>query len=117
MKKVKIHINQQIFWKKGHSFTEIYIKESRLQEYGIDDHLDGIHTNKVLSDIDVNICEGLKLEEECLNVLNKMSQNKSPCYDGLTNEFYQHFWDYVKEFVVECFNEAFKQGKLSEMHK
>ena len=46
-----------------------------------------------------------------------MSKNKSPGYDGIPNEFYQYFWEDVKEMIINSFNEAFEKGELSETHK
>ena len=46
-----------------------------------------------------------------------MSKNKSPGMDGLTNEFYKHFWDEIKSLIIDSFNEAFDEGELAESHK
>ena len=92
-----------------------YINLYKRKQAEIDDYLDGIHTNNVLSNIEANTCEELILEEEYLNGLNKMSKTKSPGIDGLTAEFYLGW--YIQVFVVESFNEAFRESELSEMHK
>ena len=56
-------------------------------------------------------------EDECTAIVNKMSFNKSPGYDGLPNEFYKHFRNDIKQLVVGSFNEAFEMGEMSETHK
>ena len=47
----------------------------------------------------------LKLEaplslEELKSTLEKCSKNKSPGNDGLTQEFYNHFWESIKEIYI-----------------
>ena len=46
-----------------------------------------------------------------------MKKNKSPGYDGLTNEVYQTFWNNIKDMMIDSFNEAFEHGDLSEYQK
>ena len=62
-------------------------------------------------------CEGLILERECLQVLEKMKLNKSPGNDGLTVEFYRSFWPVIGQLVVEALNEAYQHGELSASQK
>ena len=37
-----------------------------------------------------------------------MKLNKSSGTDGLTAEFYMHFWDFIKHFVINTLNEINK---------
>ena len=56
-------------------------------------------------------------EEEVKHELNKMEINKSPGNDGLTKEFYETFWDYVKVPLLLSFNMAFLKKELSTSQK
>ena len=56
-------------------------------------------------------------EEEVKHELNKMEINKSPGNDGLTKEFYETFWDYVKVPLLLPFNMAFLKKELSTSQK
>ena len=55
-------------------------------------------------------CEGLLTKEECVNALKSMAKNKRPGGDGLTVEFYKHFWSRVGHIVVDALNDAFQSG-------
>ena len=56
-------------------------------------------------------------EEEVKHELNKMEINKSPGNDGLTKEFYETFWGYVKVPLLLSFNMAFLKKELSTSQK
>ena len=62
-------------------------------------------------------CEGLITAEECLKVINKLSKNKSPGNDGLTAEFYIHFWSELKDSLLICLNYAYYKQELSTSQK
>ena len=66
-----------------------------------------------LNDMDKNSCEGLIKTEECNRVLLTFKTNKSPGNDGLTCEFYKHFWDDIKHVLVDSFNASYEHGELS----
>jgi len=61
---------------------------------------------KVFCDIDFT-------KEELYETLRSMQGGKSPGNDGLTKEFYIHFWDLVGDSVYESFMEAKVKGTLS----
>ena len=42
-----------------------------------------------------------------------MQNNKSPGNDGLTKDFYEGFWDKIKELLIASATEAKHRGKLS----
>ena len=42
-----------------------------------------------------------------------MKCNKTPGTDGLTKEFYAHFWNQIKDILIESYNHSFKEGYLS----
>ena len=41
-----------------------------------------------------------------------MQNNKSPRNDGLTKEFYEGFWDDIKELLIASVREAKSKGEL-----
>ena len=61
-----------------------------------------------LSQEEAATCEGEVKLKEWYNALKIMAANKSPCSDGFTTEFYQHFWNLLGNCVIESFNYAFQ---------
>ena len=54
---------------------------------------------------------------EIKQALNQMSNNKSPGSDGLTKEFYIHFWPELKEELTELYINIYLDKKLTESQK
>ena len=50
---------------------------------------------------------------EITEAVTKLNKNKSPGPDGLTPEFYQKFWDYLKKPFMEMLDESYKYKQLS----
>ena len=55
---------------------------------------------------DARICEGDLNELELLKALKSMQNNKSPGNDGLTKEFYETFWNEIKNPFMNSIMEA-----------
>ena len=62
-------------------------------------------------------CEGLIREEELLKAVHSMENNKSPGIDGLTTNFYKHFWPILGEKLTRVDNYAFREGTLAVSQK
>ena len=63
------------------------------------------------------LCEGQLTENECLNALKDMKNNKSPGSDGLTTEFYKIFWNDIKPYYIKSINHSYQQNNLTELQK
>ena len=50
---------------------------------------------------------------ELKDILEKCAKNKSPGNDGLTQEFYSHFWETISHTLYASYVESIKRGKLS----
>ncbi len=72
-----------------------------------------MHEHALLQKEEVELCEGLVTEEECLKSLKNMDNGKSPGSDGFTAEFYKFFWLDIKDMVTESINYAYVKGELS----
>ena len=46
-----------------------------------------------------------------------MQNNKSPGNDGLSKEFYEGFWDKIKELLIASVTEAKNRGGLSILRR
>ena len=49
---------------------------------------------------------------ELTEAIRKLNKNKSPGPDGLTPEFYQKFWDYLKKPFIKMLDESYKYKQL-----
>ena len=53
------------------------------------------------------------METDLCNAMKNMQDNKSPGNDGLTKEFYEGFWDEIKELLIASVTEAKSRSELS----
>ena len=51
--------------------------------------------------------------DEMEEVIKNLKSNKSPGWDGLTAEFYQHFWDDIKHTLYQSYLESVENCSLS----
>ena len=58
-------------------------------------------------------CEGPITETELLNALKSMSNDKSPGNDGLTKEFYETFWNEIKNPLIPSIQRSFEVDQLT----
>ena len=58
------------------------------------------------------LLEGELTENELFKATKSMQDNKSPGADGLPKEFYVTFWEEIKGYLLEVFNESLRTGKL-----
>ena len=67
-----------------------------------------------LKDNEGEFCEGYVTEEELRKAVVSMENDKSPGLDGLTTNFYKHFWPLIADSVIEVDNYyAFRVGHLT----
>ena len=59
------------------------------------------------------LCEEDLTEKDLYDSLKSMQNDKSPGNDGLTKEFYETFWNELKEIFVDSVLEAKGKGRLS----
>ena len=57
-----------------------------------------------------DICESEITEKDLITALKSMPYGKSPGHDGLTKEFYEHFWDDLKFYFINFL----KQSKIDD---
>lgn len=81
--------------------------------HNIKEYLNTITFQKKLSQEDKDICDDDITENECLNVLKHMKDNKAPGIDGIPVEFYKTFWPVISKFLLEVYHEAFQHQELS----
>ena len=62
-------------------------------------------------------CEGPLSLTELSNALKSLNLNHSTGRDGLTVEFYLHFWDVLAPLLLRVANECFLRGSLPDSMK
>ena len=50
-------------------------------------------------------------------ILKSFQENKSPGNDGIPIEFYKKCWTLISEPFLECANESFEKGEMSNTQK
>ena len=70
-------------------------------------------TTPSLNNGQINLCKKDLSETDLYNAMKNMQNNKSPGNDGLTKEFYEGFWDEIKELLIASATEAKQRGDLS----
>ena len=60
-----------------------------------------------------DLCEGGLTEEELRKAVLSMENDKSPGIDGLTSNFYKHFWPLLGKNLTRVFSNAFLARRLS----
>ena len=61
----------------------------------------------------INLCEKGLFEIDLYSAVKNMQNNKSPGNYRLTKEFYEAFWDEIKELLIASVTEAKRKGELS----
>ena len=62
-------------------------------------------------------CEGPLSLTELSNALKSLNLNRSPGLDGLTVEFYLHFWDVLAPLLIRVANDCFLRGSFPDSMK
>ena len=84
-------INKQIF----SFYQSLFSRKVQFQTDIIEAYLDNIPLPK-LTDEQTLSCDGIISEDEVVKSLKSMNNNKSAGNDGLSKEFYECFWDEMK---------------------
>ena len=96
----------------AHSFyTDLYKSKSEYREE-IRSAFDTLIPENVLNAELQEKCEGLVTKHECFEAIKSMKRNKSPGLDGITIEFYEHFWPLIGDLLTTVFNESFENEIL-----
>jgi len=73
--------------------------------------------NDSIPKLDIQEAEGFDQEitlEECRKALFAMKPNKTPGSDGLSVEFYQNYWETIKQPLFMSYLQAYRTGSLSD---
>ena len=101
-------INKQIF-----SFYQyLFLRKVQNQTDKIETYLKHIPLPKVANEQTLS-CKGIIFEDEVFKSLKSMENNKSPGNDALSKEFYECFWDEIKNTFLASIHRAFLNQEVS----
>lgn len=72
---------------------------------------------KTLNEVEKNALEENLKICEIETAIKQMKNGKSPGIDGITMEFYKHFWNHIKGLLYSAFLECIEKGCLSPTMK
>ena len=78
----------------------------------IDQYLEGTSMKKIPEELSERIDREIS-KEELDAVVKSFKNNKSPGSDGLTAEFYKHFWGELREILYKVYKEGLERGCLT----
>ena len=64
-------------------------------------------------EVSFDICESEIIEKDLITVLKSIPISKSLRHDGLTKEFYEHFWGKLKFYFINSLKQSKIDGHLS----
>ena len=115
-KGIIVNKSEEILEEGANYYRNLY-KSKNIEGSKIDEYLAGVMDNKCLDPLEASLCEGIITDAKCENIITTLSKNTSPGLDGLNSEFYMVFWKDIKDLVINSYNEAFTEGKLSISHR
>ena len=98
-------------------FYETLYKSDNVSMIDVDTYLDATTGFPSLTDAEANLCEGDFTLPELTDSVKQMKSNKSPGLDGLSAEFYKHFWPLIGKLLLKCLNDSFKDTELTNSQK
>ena len=63
-----------------------------------------------MNEDDKKFCDQEISKTELRDIVKNLKRNKAPGLDGLTNEFYQTFWDKLEPYFIKMLQESFTGG-------
>ena len=92
-------------------YQNLYSK-TRVSPIQIHNYLGKFKSLKTLNKKDREICDKVISKVELREIVKNLKCNKAPGLDGLTNEFYQTFWNKLEPTYTKMLEESFTLGIL-----
>ena len=108
--------NSEILENIGYYYEKLYSSNNHSLE-SIDNYLDTIHFDKILTEKQKESLEGPISEREFIHALNSLKERKTPGVDGIPIEFYKQFWSIIYPFYHNMIVEAKERGVLPNSTK
>ena len=113
MKKINKQIEVLFSETYKSKLTDVPLSE---QELGLNDFIQNLEIPRLSNEEQATFEHELTVQE-IKKVLHSFEKNKTPGEDGFTKEFYETFFDLLKQNLLDSYNEAFQKGSLSVSQK
>ena len=113
MKKINKQI--EVFFSETYKskLTDVPLSE---QELGLNDFIQNLEIPRLSNEEQATFEHDLTVQE-IKNMLHSFEKDKTPGKNGFTKEFYETFFDLLKQNLLDSYNEAFQKGSLSVSQK
>ncbi len=108
----KIVFSDEEILKAGTDFYTILFKTRNIPQHEIDEYLKQVELENKLNEGQKKMCDEEITESEFYTVIKNLKTEKSPGCDGLTPEFYKHFWPVIKNLYMKMIKETQEKGEL-----
>ena len=98
------------------SYYENLFSLKSIRSKNIEQYLSSVKVTKHLADKDKCFCDKTIIQEIETTIMN-LKTSKSSGLDGLTPEFYKHFWPTLKQPFFNMINDTFLPGYLPDSFK
>ena len=105
-------INKQTF----SFYQSLFSRKVQFQTEIIEAYLENLPLPRLTNEQTLS-CECIISEDEMFKSLKYMENNKSPRNHGLSKEFYECFWDEVKNPFLACIHKALLNQEISSSQK
>ena len=110
-------IKTKKYWKQQKNITLTCTKKSLQMYMTWNCFFNSAVPERQLNDETREKCEGRFSNSECKLAITKMKKNKSPGLDGISVEFYEKFWPFIGNLLVEIFNDSYENGILPDSQR
>ena len=94
-------------------YYENLYKQADIADENIRGYLQNIIFCKSLDEKDRQLCDKIISKQDLKQVVQNLKKNKAAGFkDGLSNEFYQTFWEQLKALYLNILQESFEVGIL-----
>ena len=105
-------INKQIFY----FYQSLFSRKVQNQTDQIEAYLELIPFAKLTNEQRLS-CEGIISEDEMFKSLKFIENNKSPRNDGLSEEFYEFFWNEIKNPFFSFYSQSISKSGVKQFSK
>ena len=103
--------NNEILEEATKYYQRLYSNKN-ISNIKINNYFNQFANIRSLNKDDRKLCEEDISKSELREVIKNLKRNKAPGLDGLTNEFYQAFWDLLEPHFIKMLQESFRIGIL-----